>query len=266
MELGLAEKVALVTGSSKGIGLAVARRLAAAGCRVVLTARNPQELAVARREIEAGGGTVHAVAGDACNPVDVERVVAEAEARFGALHILVNNVGGIGRFATFDELEDREWLALFDLNLLSAVRFTRAALPHLRAAGWGRIVNVASESGIQPDAEMPHYNATKGALLTLTKSLSKALAKDGILVNAVSPAFIRTPLVQSMMEEAARGQGVAVEEAIQSFLARHRPHIELRRPGEEGEVAAVVAFLASEAASFVTGANWRVDGGSVASV
>ena len=266
MDLGLKQKVALVTGSSKGIGLAVAARLAAEGCRVTLTARNPEELAAARRELEARGGTVHAVAGDACNPVDIERVVAETEARFGALHILVNNVGGVGRFATFDELEDRDWIGLFELNLLSAVRFTRAALPYLRRNRWGRIVNIASESGIQPDAEMPHYNATKGALLTLSKSLSKTLAKDGILVNAVSPAFIRTPLIQGMMEEAAREQGVSVAAAIGSFLAAHRPHLELHRPGEDDEVATVVAFLASEAASFVNGANWRVDGGSVASV
>jgi 3-oxoacyl-[acyl-carrier protein] reductase len=266
MDLGLQGKVALVTGSSKGIGLAVATRLATEGCKVTLTARNPQELAAARQGIEAEGGTVHAVPGDACNPVDVERVVTETEARFGALHILVNNVGGIGRFATFDELEDREWSALFELNLLSAVRFTRAALPHLRRSRWGRIINIASESGSQPDAEMPHYSVTKGALLTLTKSLSKALAGYGILVNAVSPAFIWTPLVQGMMVAAARKQGGTVEEATAAFLAGHRPHIELRRPGREDEIAAVVAFLASTAASFVNGANWRVDGGSVASI
>jgi len=131
---------------------------------------------------------------------------------------------------------------------------------------WGRIINIASESGIQPDAEMPHYNASKGALLVLTKSLSKAYAADNILVNSVSPAFIRTPLVMEMMRKAADNEGISVQEAIDAFLRQKRPHIELKRPGEEAEVAAVVTFLASEAASFVTGANYRVDGGSVASV
>jgi 3-oxoacyl-[acyl-carrier protein] reductase len=131
---------------------------------------------------------------------------------------------------------------------------------------WGRIINITSESGVQPDAEMPHYNASKGALLVLSKSLSKTYAHDNILVNSVSPAFIRTPLVMDMMKKEAEGKGVSIEEAIKGFLQEKRPHIELKRPGEVQEVAAVVAFLASEAASFITGANYRVDGGSVASI
>lgn len=266
MNYGLDEKVALVSGSSKGLGNAIAASLAAEGCRVVITARDEKQLNNTAEAISRAGGRVLAVTGNATQAADVERVVAETVSHFGGLDILVNNVGGIGSFAPFHQLTDEDWLHVLHLNLLSAVRFTRAALPHMQRRHWGRIINIASESGIQPDAEMPHYNASKGALLVLTKSLSKAYAADNILVNSVSPAFIRTPLVMEMMRKAADNEGISVQEAIDAFLRQKRPHIELKRPGEVAEVAAVVTFLASEAASFVTGANYRVDGGSVASV
>lgn len=148
----------------------------------------------------------------------------------------------------------------------AAARVTRAALPYMRERKWGRIINVASESGVQPDPFMAHYNASKSALINLTKSLSKAYAAEGILVNAVSPAAIRTPLVEGMFEQAAREQGITTEDAESDFLTQNRPHIEIGRVGEPEEVGAVVAFLASEAASFVNGSNYRVDGGSVASL
>ena len=266
MDYGLANKVALISGSSQGIGSAVAAALAAEGCRVVVTARNVRQLAETAEAIRQAGGMVHAVVGDATRGEDIEQVVAETVSHFGSLHILVNNVGGVGSFAPFHELTDEDWHRVLELNVMSAVRFTRAALPHMRRQQWGRIINISSESGIQPDPEMAHYNASKAALLVLAKSLSKAYAGDNILVNSVSPAFIRTPLVMAMMQEQARQNGIGVEEAIAGFLREKRPHIELKRAGEEKEVAAVVTFLASEAASFVNGANYRVDGGSVASV
>ena len=266
MNYSLYDKVALVTGSSRGIGRAIAEALAAEDCRVVITARHETQLKETAEIIRRAGGRVHAVAGNATLAEDIERVVAETAAHFGNLDILVNNVGGIGSFDRFHQLTDDDWLHVLQLNLMSAVRFTRAALPFMQRRHWGRIINIASESGMQPDPEMPHYNASKGALLVLTKSLSKAYAADNILVNSVSPAFIRTPLVMDMMRKEAKKEGLSVEEVIDAFLRQKRPHIELHRPGEEREVAAVVAFLASEAASFVTGANYRVDGGSVASV
>ncbi len=266
MNLGLENKVALVTGSSRGIGHAIAAALAAEGCRVIITGRNEERLTEAREAIRKAGGRVHAVAGDALRAADIERVVRETVSHYRTLHILVNNVGGVGSFAPFHKLTDEDWEHVLQLNVMSAVRFTRAALPYMQRQQWGRIINIASESGIQPDPEMPHYNASKGAMLVLTKSLSKAYAADNILVNSVSPAFIRTPLVMDLMQQEAEEKGLPVEEVIDIFLRQKRPHIELKRPGEEKEVAAVVAFLASEAASFVTGANYRVDGGSVASV
>jgi NAD(P)-dependent dehydrogenase (short-subunit alcohol dehydrogenase family) len=193
MEFGLKGKVALVTGSSKGIGRSIAAALAGEGCRVVINGRNAKELDAAATEMRAARGEIHTVAADVMQAEGAKRVVDETVRRFGTIHILINNAGGIGRFASFAELSDDEWLDIFNLNVLSAVRVTRAALPHMQKQKWGRIINISSESGTQPDPMMPHYNASKAALNCLTKSLSKAYGKDGILVNTVSPAFIRTP-------------------------------------------------------------------------
>lgn len=266
MDLGLEGKVALVTGASKGIGKAIAGALAAEGCQVVLCARGKEELEAAAEDIRATGGAAYAVAADMSDATEIKELAEETVSRFGTVDILVNNAGGVESPSPFEELSDEDWLEALELNLLSAVRLTRAVLPQMRERGWGRIVNIASESGIQPDPFMPHYNASKAALINLTKSLSKAYAKDGILVNAVSPAAVRTPLIERMFEEMAEEKGVSKEEAEASFLRENRPHIVVGRPGEPEETAAVVVFLASEASSFVTGSDYRVDGGSVASI
>jgi 3-oxoacyl-[acyl-carrier protein] reductase len=266
MNLGLQEKVVLVTGASKGLGKAIAEAFAAEGSRMALTARNQGELEQIVQEIQQRGGQAIALAADLTNANAVNPLVAETIAHFGTVHVLVNNAGSIGRFAAFEELSDDDWENLFNINLLSAVRITRAVLPAMRKQHWGRIINMASESGIQPDPQMPHYNASKAAMINLTKSLSKAYAKDGILVNTVSPAFIKTPLVERMLADLAKAKRITVQQAEEEFLRLNRPHIELGRAGTPEEVAAAVVFLASEAASFITGANLRVDGGSVASV
>lgn len=266
MKLGLKEKVVLVTGASKGIGKAIAVAFAAEGSRVVLNARNQQELEQAVQEIRQSGGYALALAADVMSASEVQRLAQQTVERFGTVHVLVNNAGGAGGFASFEELSDEDWINIFNLNVLSAVRMTRALLPFMKQQKWGRIINIASESGIQPDPFMPHYNAAKAAVINLTKSLSKAYASDGILVNTVSPAFIKTPLVEHLLAAQAQEQGVTPQKAEQAFLRQNRPHIELGRPGTPEEVASAVVFLASEAASFITGANLRVDGGSVASV
>lgn len=268
MELGLNGKVALVTGSSKGIGFAIAQALAREGCKVVLNARNTADLDSAAAQIrrESPSAAVHIVASDVAVPGGAERAVAETVAHFGRIDILVNNAGGIGRFGAFAELTDDEWLQIFQLNVMSAVRASRAAIPHMQRQKWGRIINISSESGTQPDALMPHYNASKSALNSLTKSLSKAYGADGILVNTVSPAFIRTPLVEEMLANQAKARGISVDEAERVFVREFRPNIVFGRAGRPEETAGIVAFLASEQASFITGSNYRVDGGSVASI
>jgi 3-oxoacyl-[acyl-carrier protein] reductase len=267
MELGLKSKIVLVTGASKGIGKAVAAGFAAEGSKVAITARNQEQLQQAARGIsQSTGAEVIGIAADMTKAEDITRAVEEVVQRFGTVHVLVNNAGGVGAFASFQDLTDKDWLDILNLNVLSAVRAVRAVLPHMQRQKWGRILNISSESGTQPDAFMPHYNASKAALNNLTKSLSKAYASDGILVNTVSPAFIMTPLVAEMLQKMAKEQGTSPEKAAAQFLEKNRPHIELKRPGESEEVASAVVFLASEQASFITGTNLRVDGGSVASV
>jgi len=266
MELGLAGKVVLVTGSSKGIGRSIAAAFAREGCNIVINGRHAGELEVAAGEMRGGRGAVHTVVADVTEAEGAKRTVDETVRRFGTIHVLVNNAGGVGRFAPFADLTDDEWLDVFKLNVLSAVRAIRAALPHMQKQKWGRVINISSESGTQPDPIMPHYNASKSALNSLTKSLSKAYGKDGILINTVSPAFIRTPLVDKFLDDEARTRGITVDEAEQALLREFRPNIVLGRAGKSDETAGIVVFLASEQASFITGSNYRVDGGSVASL
>jgi 3-oxoacyl-[acyl-carrier protein] reductase len=268
MELGLEEKVAVVTGSSKGIGKAIAVELAREGCRVALAARGDKDLEEAAEDIRRSGssGDVLAVAADVTKADEVERLIEETVARFATVDILVNNAGGTGRRSHFHELSDEEWFEILDLNLISAVRLTRAVLPHMRRQRWGRIINVASESGSQPSALKPHYNASKAALINLTKSLSKAYGKHGIMVNAVSPATTITPSVEDLMAEEARRKGTPRNEREVAFVRENKSEIVTGRLGRPEETAWVVTFLASERATFVTGANYRVDGGSVTSI
>jgi 3-oxoacyl-[acyl-carrier protein] reductase len=267
VELGLEDKVAVVTGSSKGIGKAIAVALAREGCQVVLAARAEKDLEEAAEDVRrtGRGGAVLAVAADVTKADEVERLIDETVARFGTVDVLVNNAGGTGRRSPFHELSDEEWFEVLDLNLISAVRLTRAVLPHMRRQRWGRIINVASESGTQPSALKPHYNASKAALINLTKSLSKTYGEYGILVNAVSPATTITPSVEDLIAEEAKRKNILNEkEAV--FVRENKPDIVAGRLGRPEETAWMVAFLASERASFITGANYRVDGGSVTSI
>jgi 3-oxoacyl-[acyl-carrier protein] reductase len=265
MDLELKGKVAIVTGASKGIGKAVAVALAGEGCRVAICARDRESLGMAEKEIRNQGGDVLSASVDMTRPEEIKRFIDLTADRFKTVHILVNNVGSVGNQAGFETLSDADWLMLFELNVMSAVRITKLCLPFMKQQRWGRIINIASESGVQPDDFMPHYNATKACLINLTKSLSKAYGRDNILVNSVSPAFIRTPLVEEMMSERAKMKGITMDDAISQFLRENRPNIVLGRPGTSEETASVVVFLASGKASFVTGSNYRVDGGSVAS-
>lgn len=268
MELGLKGKVVVVTGSSKGIGRSIASAFARDGCDVVINGRHAKELDATASELRASaaGGSVHTVVSDVAEADGAKRIIDETVARFGRIDVLVNNAGGVGRFAAFEELTDDDWIGAFTFNVLSAVRATRAALPHMQKQKWGRIINISSESGVQPDPLMPHYNASKSAMNSLTKSLSKAYGKDNILVNTVSPAFIRTPLLDGMLEQQARARGMTVDEAEKALLREFRPNIVLGRAGKSDETAGIVVFLASDQATFITGSNFRVDGGSVASI
>lgn len=266
MDLGLNDKVAIVTGASKGIGKAIALELAREGCQVILSARGEEELQNTTQEVRKLGNAVP-IAADVTKDDEVQELVEEAASCFGRIDILVNNAGGIvGGRLPFHEISDEQWFEVFDFNLLSAVRLIRAVLPHMQEQGWGRIINIGSESATQPDALKPHYNAAKAALINLTKSLSKAYGTDSILVNAVSPATTMTPAVEGMITEEATQKNISPEEGEAAYVREERPNIVIGRLGRPEEVAPVVALLASERASFIAGANYRVDSGSVASI
>lgn len=263
MNLGLEGKVAIVTGASRGIGCAIAVQLAQEGARVVLSARSPGPLALVAGAIRDRGGEALAVSADAADAASVDALVDRAAGHFGGIDILVANAGGQRRRAGFEELTDQDFLDAYTDNCLSIVRLVRAALPHMRARGGGRIIVIASEAATQPERTFQHYNAAKAAALNLAKSLSKALARDNILVNTVSPGLILTPGVEEGFARGAADQGRSVEAVQADFFRKFKPGLVLGRGGEPEEVAAVVAFLASAAASYITGAEIRVDGGSV---
>ncbi|MGE0741734.1 MAG: SDR family NAD(P)-dependent oxidoreductase [Hyphomonadaceae bacterium] len=259
-------KVAIVTGASRGIGRAACELLATHGCKLVIAARGEAGVQDTLAAVRGLGAEATGCALDVADAAAGEQLVDAAVQTFGALHILVNNAGGMRGGGGFEDLSDEDYLQCFEDNVLSVVRLVRAALPHLRQHRAGRVINVCSEVAMQPERIFPHYNAAKAAQLNLTKSLSKAYARDGILVNAVSPGLIRTEGVEAGFAADAQRLGVSIDEAEAAFLKRFKPGLVLGRAGAPHEVAAVIAFLASDAASFITGANYRVDGGSVVSI
>jgi NAD(P)-dependent dehydrogenase (short-subunit alcohol dehydrogenase family) len=184
----------------------------------------------------------------------------------GSVDILVQSSGVTGAQGQFHDIDDSGWASTIETDLLGPVRLVREFLPDLRAGGWGRLVFLASEDAVQPyDDELP-YCAAKAGVLSLAKGLSRSYAREGLLVNCVSPAFIHTPMTDAMMQKRAQQQGSSVDKAIDSFLEEERPYLELKRRGRPEEVAAVIVFLCSERASFVNGSNYRVDAGSVATI
>src|SRR5699024_8486310 len=263
MDLQLDGKTALITGGSKGIGKGIAEALAAEGCNLVICARHEDQLQAASDELRSHGTEVEAVPADLTAASDIDKVVDAATERFNGIDILINNAGTVGQNGSFEDTSVAEWKELFELNLFAAVAISQKVIPLMKEQGWGRVINISSENGTQPYPDMIHYNASKAALDNFSKALSKEYAKDGILVNTVSPAFIQTPLVDDMMEQGAEEQGISREERMRQFLDNNRRHLELKRPGKVEEVGALVAFLCSDKASFIVGSNYRIDGGSV---
>ena len=268
MDTDLTGKVALITGASHGSADAIARGLHREGAKVALVSRTQAKLDALARELGEGA---FAVAADVLDAASLSAAVHTAEQRLGPIDIAVNNAGGIitsggELFRPFEDVSDADWLGTFELNVMSAVRVSRALAPKMAGRGWGRIINISSENGVQPDPVAVEYAAAKGALNAMTKALSKAYGSRGVLVNVVSPAYIDTPVVRSVLSQMPGAEELASDELAQSFLGQFRPNIVVGRAGTADEVAAAVVFLASDAASFITCANLRVDGGSVATV
>ena len=253
MELGLTDLRVLVTGGSAGIGLATAELFSAEGARVAIASRAPGEAA------ERLGATGIAV--DLATAVGCEAAVAGAVEAMGGLDVLVNNAGS-ARIATFEDTDDAAWQAAWDLNVMGYVRTIRAALPHLEASEKAAIVNVSSSSGKRPSLGMPAYSVTKAAVLSLSRLVADLYAGRGIRSNAVCPGPSLTPAWLSMggLADQTAGDTDRSRDDVLRAVAKGRP---LGRMAEPSEIAAVIVFLCSPQAGFVTGAAWSADGGSV---
>jgi 3-oxoacyl-[acyl-carrier protein] reductase len=271
MELGLEGKACIVTGASRGIGLATARGLVGEGARVLLVGRDERRLDAAVRECgEAAGaaaragaeaGTAEAFAADVTVPDVAERIVAACQDRLGSVDVLVNNAGTTHR-RPIDELTDADWAEQWELHVMASMRLMRAAAPRMAERGWGRIVNVSSSSGKRPSPTNAAYSVTKAAQLSLSRVFADEYAARGVLVNAVAPGPVETPLwleEGGLADQAATVAGTSREEALASAAGK----VPLGRLGSAEEIAAVIVFLCSGRASNVAGAAWSVDGGSV---
>ena len=262
MDLGLKGKAALVGGSSKGIGRAVAIGLAREGCNVCICARDNAALAetahVIRTETDA---KVFSLVCDMARYEDIKRVVQEAANTFGRLDILVNNAGG-PRTGTFDDMDETDWLNAINQNLMSAIRTTREALPYLRHSGGGRIINITSVAVKTPIDRLILSNTARLGLIGMAKTLSRELAPEGITVNNVCPGNIATERLIALIEERAQKEGLQMEEAIEIEERR----VPMGHLGDPEDVANLVVFLASAKAHYITGTTVQVDGGSTVAV
>jgi NAD(P)-dependent dehydrogenase (short-subunit alcohol dehydrogenase family) len=266
MDLGIENRAALVTGADSGIGWHTAKQLLAEGTRVVITDIDQDKLDAAATKLDAPIGMLHTFAADVTSVQSLAGLRENVSASVGRLDILVHCAGVTGAQGAFHEITDDGWVSTIQADLLAPVRVIRTFLDDLRASGTGRLILIASEDAVQPYANELPYCAAKAGVLALAKGLSRSYAREGLLVNAVSPAFVRTPMTDAMMDKRAEQLGVDRDQAIESFLDTERPFLELKRRGDPDEVAAVIVFLCSDRASFVNGSNYRVDGGSVATI
>jgi len=257
MDLGLRGRVAIVTGSSQGIGKAIALGLSQEGVRVSICARNEKQLNETAREIKfATGVEVYALKTDLTQEDDIRRLVARTVEVFDRIDILVNNTGG-PQSATFIETSEDHWQSAVKLLLMSVVSSCLEVIPHMQERKWGRIINMTSFAAKQPADRLVLSNALRAGILGLSKTLSNELAKDGILVNAVCPGWTLTKRVEELAKAQAKTSGKTYEEIIKEWESQ----IPLKRLAQPSEIANLVVFLASERASYITGAVMQVDGG-----
>ena len=254
----LKDKTALVTGSTSGIGLGVAKALARQGANIVLNgfgdAQGPQD------EIAALGVRVAYHGADMSKPSDIEDMMKFAAAQFGRVDILVNNAG-IQHVAKVEDFPVEKWDAILAINLSSAFHASRLALPAMRAANWGRIINVASVHGLVGSAEKSAYVAAKHGVIGLTKVMALETATTGVTCNAICPGWVLTPLVQKQVDAKAAAQGISNAEATRQLLGEKEPSMQFTTPEELGELA---VFFCSPAGNNVRGVAWNMDGGWVA--
>ena len=263
MDLQLEGKRAFVTGSTSGIGFAIAKALAAEGARVIINGRTPERSQAAADEISRATGN-HEIIPFAD---DLSRADAAATAlrEFELIDILVNNLGTYEP-KPFEEITDQEWLAMINTNFMSGVRLTRHYLPKMKEAGWGRIIFISSESAQQIPAEMIHYGVTKTMQVALARGLAETTAGSGVTVNSVLPGPTRSGGVDQFVKDMAKSRGVSEAEVEHVFFEKVRPSSLLQRFATPDEVAAMVTFVASPLSSATNGAALRVDGGVIRSI
>ena len=265
MDLGLAGRACAVTGASRGIGRATARHLVAEGASVLLVARGAGGLAEAAEECRGqavGGAELAVLPLDVTDPDAGERIVIEATERFGKLDVLVNNAG-TARWRNLEDVPEADWYAAWELNVMAPLRAMRAAIPAMAERGWGRVVNVASTAGKRPSAQMPEYSVAKAAQLSLSRLFADLHAAEGVLVNAICPGPVKSELWMAeggLLDQSAEHGGHESRDAALEAAGAKRP---IGRLAESEEIAAAIVFLASERASYVAGAAWSVDGGTV---
>jgi len=264
VDLELTHKACIVTGATSGIGLATARMLCEEGARVLLVARDEQALDRALADCPGSGERGHPLVADVTDPAAGDRIAAACVERFGALDALVNNAG-TSFVRSLEQLTDEDWQQQWELHVMGPMRLMRAAAPQMAAAGGGRIVNVCSSAGKRPSLTNPAYSVTKAAQLSLSRVFADRHAADGVLVNAVAPGAVASPLWTApggLADQAAQERGGSRDEALDAQRAK----IPLGRFAEPEEIAAVIVFLCSARAGAVTGAAWSADGGTVPSI
>lgn len=263
MKIDLSGKIAIVTGSTAGIGHAIARGLAEAGAEVIVNGRRPAAVdqAIASLKQAVPGAVVHGIAADLATAEGCAAMVAAIP----RADILVNNMG-IFELRDFFEISDSEWTRFFETNVMSGVRLSRAYMKGMMERNWGRILFLSSESALNIPPDMIHYGFTKTAMLSISRGLAKLAAGTGVTVNAVLPGPTLSEGVQAMLKEVAEKEGKSIEAAALDFVRTHRPSSIIGRPATVEEVANMVVYAASPQASATTGAALRVDGGVVETI
>jgi 3-oxoacyl-[acyl-carrier protein] reductase len=266
MDLGIAGRACVVTGASRGIGRETALMLCSEGASVLLVARTNEALQEAASDCgragASAGGRAAPFALDVTDATAGERVLAEATDRFGKIDVLVNNASS-AKWRDVEQVPDEDWQEAWDVNVMASLRLIRALVPGMRERGWGRVVNVSSTAAKRPSANMPEYSVAKAALLSLSRLYSDRCAKDGVLVNAICPGPTKSELWMApggLADQSAGASGLSGREEALARAAAGRP---IGRLAEVREIAAAIVFLCSEQASYVAGAAWSVDGGTV---
>jgi len=263
VDLELKGRGCVVTGASRGIGRETARLLCAEGANVLLVGRDEERLAAAQQEAaDAGGGRAESLALDVTTENAGELMLAVANEQFGALDVLVNNAGA-AQWRRLDDVPDEDWYAQYELNVMAPLRAMRAAAPAMVERGWGRVVNVCSTAGKRPSAAMPEYSVAKAAELSLSRLFADRYASEGVLVNAICPGPVEAELWMEpggLLDQSHAMSGAESREEALATAGSKRP---IGRLAEVGEIAAAIVFLCSERASYVSGAAWSVDGGTV---